>query len=254
MILDSFRLDGRHAVVVGAAGDLGFSIFEALLEAGASVVGVDIDTNIQSIADRFSNQGLDAHSLVVDITDREQIKKSVVDCNALLGHDIDILVNSAGIQRRSPSEIFSESDWDDVIKINLTAAFIYSQQAGLQMLKNGYGKIINIASMQSFLGGITIPAYAASKGGIAQLTKAMSNDWAAKGVNVNAIAPGYMNTRLNTALINDSVRNAEAISRIPKKRWGVGADLKGAAVFLASPASDYVCGSILPVDGGYLSR
>ena len=254
MILNDFKLNNKKALVVGGAGDLGFSILEALLEAGASAVVIDIDPRVQDICEKLKFQGHDINALVVDIGDRAKIKKSVKDAMALLNGSIDILVNSAGIQRRSPSEEFSEVDWDDVININLTSAFIYCQQVGRQMIDSGYGKIINIASMQSFLGGITIPAYAASKGGIAQLTKALSNDWSSKGLNVNAIAPGYMDTRLNVALINDPVRNAEALSRIPRKRWGVGSDLKGVAVFLASPASDYVCGAIIPVDGGYLAR
>ncbi len=254
LILDDFKLINRRAIVVGGAGDLGYSILEALLEAGASAVAIDIDPRVQIACEKLKLQGYQVDSLVVDISNRTKIKESVRDSAALLKGPIDILVNSAGIQRRSPSEEFSESDWDDVININLTAAFIYCQQVGRQMIDCGYGKIINIASMQSFLGGITIPAYAASKGGIAQLTKALSNDWASKGINVNAIAPGYMDTRLNVALINDPVRNAEALSRIPKKRWGRGGDLQGAAVFLASHASDYVCGTIIPVDGGYLAR
>lgn len=158
------------------------------------------------------------------------------------------------IKKRASSEIFKKSDWDDVISVNLTSVFCYCKAIGNLMINNGYGKIINIASMQSFLGGITIPAYAASKGGIAQLTKALSNDWAAKGLTVNAIAPGYMDTQLNTNLINDPKRNEEILSRIPKGRWGKPEDLVGCAIFLASEASDYVTGSIIPVDGGFLSR
>lgn len=167
---------------------------------------------------------------------------------------MDILLNTAGIQRRCTSEDFSEKDWDDVIAVNLSAMFFYCQLAAQNMIQHGKGKIINIASMQSFFGGITIPAYAASKGGVAQLTKALSNDWAGKGINVNAIAPGYMDTKLNTALINDPVRNDEVLSRIPLKRWGTGNDLKGIVVFLSSDASNYISGAIIPVDGGYLGR
>jgi 2-deoxy-D-gluconate 3-dehydrogenase len=254
MILDQFKLDGRHALVVGGAGDLGKAILQALVQAGAKAVVIDLSPQVHDIAAELKQQGHQVHALQVDITDRQAIKNSVQHANELLGDTIDILVNSAGIQRRTPSENFSEDDWDDVINVNLTAAFIYCQQVARPMIAKGYGKIINIASMQSFLGGITIPAYAASKGGIAQLTKALSNDWSAKGINVNAIAPGYIDTRLNVALINDPVRHAEALSRIPKKRWGVGDDLQGLAVFLASAASDYVCGSVIPVDGGYLAR
>lgn len=254
MILDSFKLNGRKALVIGGAGDLGFSATEALLEAGASVVVVDVTPELNDKIEQLRSRGFVVHALNADISDRNLIKKSVIDAQDLLDGSIDILINSAGIQRRAPSELFSESDWDDVININLTAAFIYCQQVGRLMIQAGHGKIINIASMQSFLGGITIPAYAASKGGIAQLTKALSNDWSSKGLNINAIAPGYMDTRLNIALLKDPKRNSEALSRIPKKRWGNGNDLKGAVVFLSSSASDYVCGTIIPVDGGYLAR
>lgn len=254
MILEQFNLSGRTAIVVGGAGDLGKSILTALLEAKARAVVIDISNEVFDVANTLKSDGFDVTPLKVDIANREAIKNSVLQAAKLLNGRIDILVNSAGIQRRAPSENFSESDWDDVIAINLTASFIYCQQVGRLMIENGYGKIINIASMQSFLGGITIPAYAASKGGVAQLTKALSNDWADKGINVNAIAPGYMDTRLNNALIANPVRNAETISRIPKRRWGDGEDLKGAAIFLSSAASDYVCGAIIPVDGGYLAR
>jgi 2-deoxy-D-gluconate 3-dehydrogenase len=253
-MLDIFSLNGKRALVVGGAGDLGSSIMEGLLEAGASVVAVDIDNNVTSIAQAFQQRGYSASSLQVDIRDRDAIKKSVSDAEALLDGSIDILVNAAGIQRRNPSELFSEKDWDDVISINLTATFIYCQQVALNMIPNGYGKIINVASIMSFFGGITIPAYAASKGGVAQLTKALSNDWASNGICVNAIAPGYIDTRLNTALINDSSRSSEVLLRTPMKRWGISSDLKGAAIFLCSPASDFISGVVLPVDGGYSAR
>ena len=147
-----------------------------------------------------------------------------------------------------------EEEWSKVIAINLDATFYYCKYAGNTMIENGGGKIINIASLMSFLGGITIPAYAASKGGVAQLTKALSNDWADKGICVNGIAPGYMDTQLNTALINDKKRTEEVFMRVPMKRWGNGEDIKGLTVFLASPASDYITGTIIPVDGGYLGR
>ena len=169
----------------------------------------------------------------------------------LLG-GIDILVNCAGIQKRHPSEEFPLSDWNKVIEINLTAVFHMCRLAGNEMLKKGKGKIINVASMLSFFGGYTVPAYAASKGGVAQLTKALSNEWAAKNINVNAIAPGYMATEMNTAIINDEKRNAAITARIPAKRWGTPEDVKGVVLFLASEASNYINGAIIPVDGGYL--
>ena len=167
---------------------------------------------------------------------------------------MDILVNAAGIQRRHPSEAFPEQEWDEVIAINLSATFFYCQLAARTMIPMGRGKIINVASIMSTCGGITIPAYVASKGGVGQLTKSLSNDWAGKGLHINAIAPGYMATKLNTALMNDPVRSSSLLERIPQKRWGTGQDVKGITVFLASSASDYVNGTIIPVDGGYLGR
>jgi len=250
---NSFSLTNKKAVIVGGTGDLGLGILHGFLDAGASVVCIDKDPRGKAKINNIQNNDA-AFFVEADITNENEILTSVEESNTLLDGKIDILVNSAGIQRRAPSEIFKKSDWDDVISVNLTSAFCYCKTVGNLMINNGYGKIINIASMQSFLGGITIPAYAASKGGIAQLTKALSNDWAAKGITVNAIAPGYMDTQMNTNLINDPKRNEEILSRIPKGRWGRPKDLAGCAVFLASEASDYVTGSIIPVDGGFLSR
>jgi 2-deoxy-D-gluconate 3-dehydrogenase len=253
-ILERFSLSGKTALVVGGAGDLGAAMVEALAEAGANTIVIDLSDKVFELAKRLKDRGLMVAALQVDVADRAQIRSSFQRSLELLGGKIDILVNSAGIQRRHRSEVFPESDWDAVIAVNLAATFFYCQLAANVMIPNGGGKIINIASMQSFFGGITIPAYAASKGGVSQLTKALSNDWAAKGICVNAIAPGYMDTQMNVALIADPVRNAEALSRIPMKRWGEGADLKGLVVFLASAASDYISGTVIPVDGGYLGR
>jgi len=253
-ILDQFSLKGQAAIVVGGAGDLGKSMVEAIVEAGAHVVVIDIDERLWNICASFTAEGYQVHPVMADISDREQVRSSFATALGLLNNRIDILINAAGIQRRYPSEDFPEKDWDDVIKINLDATFFFSQLALNKMIRAGYGKIINVASLISFFGGITIPAYAASKGGVAQLTKAFSNDCASKGVCVNAIAPGYMDTQLNVALIADSVRASEVINRIPKKRWGNGSDIKGITVFLASTASDYITGAIIPVDGGYLAR
>jgi 2-dehydro-3-deoxy-D-gluconate 5-dehydrogenase len=249
-----FDLSGKTALVVGGAGDLGAPMAEGLAEAGARVIIIDLDPRAVSLAEQMAAAGLPVRALLVDISDRAAIRNSYTAALEQLDGRLDILVNTAGIQRRHPSEVFPESDWDAVIAINLEATFFYCQLAGQTMIPQGGGKIINIASMQSFFGGLTIPAYAAAKGGVAQLTKALSNDWAAKGINVNAIAPGYMDTQLNTALINDPVRHAEVMARIPKKRWGKGADMKGTVVFLASAASDYISGAVIPVDGGYLGR
>ncbi|MEI7937315.1 MAG: SDR family NAD(P)-dependent oxidoreductase [Verrucomicrobiota bacterium] len=253
-MLEMFDLTGKNAVVVGGAGDLGVAMLEALVEAGSRAVVIDLSESVHDVAKSLSAKGFSVHPIQADISCRDQIRSSYAEALEFLGGRVDILLNSAGIQRRHPSEVFPEKDWDDVLAVNLSAIFFYCQLAAKTMIPQGRGKIINVASMQSFFGGITIPAYAASKGGVAQLTKALSNDWAAKGINVNGIAPGYMDTRLNTALINDPVRNAEALSRIPQKRWGTGKDMKGLAVFLASAASDYISGAIIPADGGYLGR
>lgn len=249
-----FDLTGQRAIVVGGAGDLGLAILEGLLEAGASAVAIDISPKVKTLSASLREKGYEVHGLEVDVTDRIAIKKSVSDSAQLLGGDIDILVNAAGIQRRAPSEDFSEQDWDDVLSVNLTSGFIYSQQVARGMIAKKRGKIIHVSSIMSHFGGITIPAYAASKGGLSQLTKALSNDWAAKGICVNAIAPGYIDTQLNTALISDEKRSTEVLLRTPVKRWGVPADMKGVVIFLASAASDYVTGTVIPVDGGYSAR
>lgn len=253
-ILEKFNLKGKKAIVVGGAGDLGIAMVEAIAQAGAQTVVIDYDERVFKICEDFKNNGLNVSPLKADVSKIEEIKSSYKTSLEILGGTVDILINSAGIQRRYSSEDFPEEEWSKVIAINLDATFYYCKYAGNTMLKNGGGKIINIASLMSFLGGITIPAYAASKGGVAQLTKALSNDWAAKGICVNGIAPGYMDTQLNTALINDKKRTEEVFIRVPMKRWGTGEDLKGLTVFLASSASDYVTGTIIPVDGGYLAR
>lgn len=253
-ILEKFSLKNKKAIVVGGAGDLGKAMVEALSQAGAKTVVIDLDERLFEICEEFKNAGLDVSPIKADVSKVSEIQESYKTALELLDGKLDILINSAGIQRRYPSEDFPDDEWNKVISINLDATFYYCKYAGNTMLENGGGKIINIASLMSFLGGITIPAYAASKGGVAQLTKALSNDWAAKGICVNAIAPGYMDTQLNTALINDKKRTEEVFLRVPMKRWGTGEDLKGLTVFLASSASDYVTGCVIPVDGGYLAR
>lgn len=185
--------------------------------------------------------------------DLEQVKAAVPAVVSQFGQ-IDILVNNAGIQRRSPSVDFPESDWDDVIQVNLKTVWILCQSAGRFMIPGGSGKIINTASLLSFQGGITVPAYAAAKGGVAQLTKALSNEWAKHNVNVNAIVPGYIATDMNTALMDDPVRSKQILDRIPAGRWGNPEDFKGTVVFLASDASNYIHGHLLAVDGGWLGR
>ena len=185
--------------------------------------------------------------------DRSDLPRAFDECVRLLG-GLDILVNNAGMQVRGKAEEIPLDGWDRLIELNVTAVFEMSQLAARQMLPQGYGKIINVASMLSFFGGLNCSPYAASKGAVAQLTKAFSNEWASKGINVNAIAPGYMNTALNTKLLNDPERYHEITLRIPAVRWGEADDLKGTVVYLASHAADYVTGAVIPIDGGYLSR
>lgn len=252
--MNYFNLDGKKAIVTGGSSGLGRGMAEGLAEAGAEVVIVGVSDKAYGTAEELNKLGYKVHAIKGDIGKRENLKELFNSCLDKLGGDLDIIVNNAGIQRRNKCEEFSLEDWDEVVSVNLTATFQLCQMAGIKMLEKGSGKIINVASMLSFFGGYTVPAYAASKGGVAQLTKALANEWASKGINVNAIAPGYMDTSMNTKLINDEVRNNEILSRIPAARWGTPEDLKGITIFLASYASDYLNGTVIPVDGGYLGR
>ena len=252
--MDLFDIRGRKAIVTGGTRGLGLGMAEALLAAGAEVVIFGTSDKVHAIAGEYGAKGLACHGLVSDLADARKREASFAEAVTLLGGRIDILVNSAGVQRRHKSEEFPLDDWSAVIEVNLTAVFALCQMAGRVMLEQGRGKIVNIASLLSFFGGFTVPAYAASKGGIAQLTKALANEWAGRGININALAPGYMATEMNAALIADAGRNAEISARIPAHRWGTAEDMKGPLLFLASAASDYVNGTIIPVDGGYLGR
>jgi 2-deoxy-D-gluconate 3-dehydrogenase len=254
MSLEAFQLNGKNALVTGSNKGLGAAIAISLAEAGANVGCHGRDPNPGSACDEIRALGRKTFYFKGDVRDAgvcsALIEKTIAEFGA-----IDILVNNAGIIRRAPAAEFSAEYWDEVIAVNLSAVFRLSQLAGQQMLKLGNpGKIVNIASLLSFQGGILVPAYAAAKGGVAQLTKALSNEWAAKRINVNAIAPGYMATDNTAALRSDPVRNRQILERIPAGRWGVPDDLRGAAVFLCSPASDYVHGHVLVVDGGWLAR
>jgi len=251
--MEMFNLQGKKAIVTGGNKGLGLKITEALLEQGAAVAILASSESTLEVADSFTAAGFRAYGVRCDLGDGDSIEQSFRSAVSLLG-GIDILVNNAGVQKRHPCEDFPFKDWQTVIDINLNAVFILSQLAGREMLEQHFGRIINIASMLSFFGGITVPAYAASKGAVAQLTKALSNEWSSKGITVNAIAPGYMDTEMNERLIADEVRNAEITSRIPMHRWGTPDDMKGIVVFLASNASSYITGAIIPVDGGYLAR
>ena len=252
--MDYFKIEGKRAIVTGGSRGLGRAMAEALMNAGVEVVLFATSEKINDIVDEYKDKGFKCHGIIVDIGKDNERKSAFQDALKLLGNRIDILVNAAGVQRRHKSEEFPLDDWNDVINVNLTAVFSLCQMAAKEMIKRKHGKIINIASMLSFFGGYTVPAYAASKGGVAQLTKAFSNEWARHGININAIAPGYMATDMNTALINDTVRNKEILSRIPANRWGTPEDMAGVVLFLSSPASDYLNGAIIPVDGGYLGR
>jgi 2-deoxy-D-gluconate 3-dehydrogenase len=253
MILDAFRLEGKAALVTGASAGLGAAVATALAEAGADVACHGNSRSPAATCEAVGRAGRRALAVVGDLSDKDAPRRLVEQTLNEFGQ-LDILVNNAGIIRRSPSVEYSEEDWAAVIEVNLNAVFRLSQLAGRHMVERGSGKIVNVASLLSFQGGLTVPAYAASKGGVAQLTKALANEWASKGVNVNAIAPGYMRTDNTAALQKDETRNRQILERIPAGRWGVPKDLAGAAVFLASPASDYVNGHVLVVDGGWLGR
>lgn len=254
--MNLFDVSGKKVIFTGATGGLGQSMAEGLLEAGAEVVLVGASGRCRTLAEEYRARGWKAHGLPCDLASTEEIRDCFGKALDLLGDEIDVLVNAAGIQRRAPSEDFPLEDWQAVIDVNLTAPFLLSRLAGKQMIRQGRGgRIINIASMCSYFGGSTIPAYSASKGGIAQLTKAMCNDWAKYGITVNAIAPGYMDTPMNAALTDPrNPRFKEISDRIPAGRWGTGEDMKGLTIFLASGASDYINGAVIPCDGGYLVK
>lgn len=253
MAADRFRLDGKTALVTGAAGGLGAAIAIAFAEAGASVACHGNRRPAGDTARQIRELGHPAQSFAADLSHPDGADRLFADVSAAMGAP-HILVNNAGTIHRAAAEDHSMDAWSQVLQVNLTSAFRLCQLAGRAMLDRQSGKIINIASMMSFQGGIRIAAYVASKGGIAQMTKALANEWAGRNVQVNAIAPGYFRTENTTALQQDETRNRQILERIPAGRWGEPSDLTGAAVFLASSASDYVTGAVLPVDGGWLSR
>jgi 2-dehydro-3-deoxy-D-gluconate 5-dehydrogenase len=250
--MNPFDLSGRVAVVTGANTGIGQGIALALAGAGADVALVG-RTPATETADKVHALGRRAEIISADLSTIEPVDRVVDETVDKLGR-IDILVNNAGIIRRADAVEFTEEDWDAVVDTNLKSVFFLCQAAAKRMIPQGSGKIINIASMLTFQGGIRVPSYTASKSGIGGLTKLLANEWAAKGINVNAIAPGYIATNNTAALQADETRNRQIMERIPAARWGDPADLGGAAVFLASAASDYVQGHILAVDGGWLAR
>ena len=249
-----FSLQGKTALVTGCSRGIGRSMAVALAEAGADIIGVsssltsgsEVEKEVLAMGRRFAAYG-------VDLTDRAAVYALIAGVRAS-GGSVDILVNNAGMILRQPAEEHSDEYWDRVLSINLDAAFILAREFGKEMLSRGSGKIIFTCSLLSFQGGINVPGYAASKGALASLVKALANEWAARGVNVNGIAPGYIRTDNTEALRNDPVRSEAILARIPAGRWGEPDDFRGPVVFLASGASDYVHGTILTVDGGWMGR
>ncbi|MGA2807849.1 MAG: 2-dehydro-3-deoxy-D-gluconate 5-dehydrogenase KduD [Terracidiphilus sp.] len=252
-ILDRFRLDGKTALVTGSASGLGAAIAFALAEAGATIACHGNRRPAEETCARIHALGRESKSFSADLSNPDGADRLFDAVTASMGAP-HILVNNAGTIFREAAEDYSADAWMQVLQVNLNSVFRLCQLAGQQMLKHNQGKIINIASLLSFQGGIRVPAYAASKGGVAQLTKALANEWAGRNVQVNAIAPGYFATANTSALRKDETRNSQILERIPAGRWGDPEDLAGAAVFLASPASDYVNGEILVVDGGWMAR
>jgi len=254
MSLEAFQLNGKNALVTGSHKGLGAAIAVALARAGANVGCHGRDPNPGSACDEIRAAGRKTFYFSADLADSKSYSGLIEKTLSEFG-SIDILVNNAGTIRRAPAAEYPAEFWDELIAVHLTAAFRLSQLAARHMLELGAGgKILNIASLLSFQGGILVPAYAAAKGGVAQLTKALANEWASKGINVNAIAPGYMATDNTSALRNDPVRSKQILDRIPAARWGEPGDIAGAAIFLCSSASDYVHGHVLVVDGGWLAR
>lgn len=253
-ILDLFKLDGQTALVTGCRRGIGRGFAQALAEAGADIVGVSASLEADSAVGKdIAARGKCFKGYACDFGDRAALHAFVEQVNAEVG-PIDILINNAGTIRRAPADEHADEDWDHVIEVNLNAQFVLAREFGKQMLSRGRGKIVFTASVLTFQGGITVPGYAAAKGGIGQLTMALANEWAGRGVNVNAIAPGYIATDNNQALRDDPVRNEQLLVRIPAGRWGAPDDLKGAVVWLSSPAADYVHGAIVVVDGGWMGR
>ncbi|HEX4320009.1 MAG TPA: SDR family oxidoreductase [Acidobacteriaceae bacterium] len=252
-ILDRFRLDRKLALVTGAADGLGAAIAVALAEAGASVACHGNRRPANGTAERIAASGREAKSFSADLSLPDGADRLYDSVANAMGHP-EILINNAGMIYRDAAENYDLQSWMMVLQVNLNSVFRLSQLAGKQMLEQQSGKIVNIASLLSFQGGMRVPAYAASKGGVAQLTKALANEWAGRNVQVNAIAPGYFRTENTSALQRDETRNRQILERIPSGRWGEPEDIAGAAVFLSSQASNYITGEVLVVDGGWMSR
>ena len=247
-----FDLTGKTAIVTGASTGLGKGMTLGLASAGADILLVDHVSSEETLKE-VNAIGRKAEQLVINLMNDGAVQKTVDKALDAFGK-VDILINNAGIIRRTPAIDFSEKDWDEVMNLNSRVVFFLSQAVAKDMMKRKYGKIISVASLLSFQGGITVPSYSASKGAVAQVTKALANEWAKFGLNINAIAPGYFATNNTKALREDPVRSKAILDRIPAERWGTPTDLQGAAIYLASKASDYVNGHVLVVDGGWMAR
>lgn len=247
-----FDLTGKNAIVTGASRGIGKSLAMSLANAGANIIIIDVARDEQTEL-AIKQYNVSCETITFDLANFDKYENLISDIIKKYQH-IDILINNAGIQRRHPSVDFPKNDWDLVININMNAVFFICQQVGKHMIEQGYGKIVNIASLLAFQGGYTIPAYTAAKSAVAGFSKSLSNEWASKGITINCIAPGYIATEMNTALMNDETRNRQILERIPAGRWGNPEDLGGTAVFLSSSASDYINGFTIAVDGGWLGR
>ena len=254
MVHQVFDISKKRAFVTGSGSGIGLGIAEGFLEAGATVVLHSRTATALEEAERLRQKGYAVEAVTGDLGDAAEAEAIFQKALDLLDGQMDILVNCAGAQHRAAAVEFPLDQFDQVLSVNLRTVFLLSQLAARNMIPRGDGKIINIASMQSFFGIPGTPAYAASKGGIAQLTKALGNEWISKGINVNALAPGWIRTKMATAVLADQKRMSEIMPRIPAGRWGDPRDFRGPAIFLASAASDYLSGVILPVDGGYSTR
>lgn len=251
--MNLFDVQGRKAIITGAVGGIGKALTKGMLEAGIEVVMLDYSPHLADAAKELSVCGK-VHALECNLTDRKKREKVFDEAVSLLGGTLDILVNSAGVQKRGLIAEYTDEDWDFVMEVNINAVFAMTRCAGKYMIPQQSGKIINMASMNSYFGGTNVPPYASSKGAVVQFTKATANEWSKYGINVNALAPGFIETPMTADMKENQEVYEYKRDRIPKGRWGKPEDLVGTLLYLCSPASDYVCGVTIPVDGGYLCK
>ncbi len=252
--MKKFDLTGKKAIVTGGSRGLGLGLVTGLCKAGAEVAIVDIADDIDDVTGALKRQGYKVHAIQGNLLDRQDLNRTFLAAMEALNGKLNILVNNVGMHDRKSCLDLPLDSWDRVLELNVTVAFQLAKLAGPLMIAQGQGKIISTGSMLSFLVGFNATAYAVSKAGIAQLTKSLSNEWAGHGIQVNAIAPGYMNTQMNDDLKQDAIRYPQVTARIPAGRWGTPEDLEGIIIFLASEASDYITGAVIPIDGGFLAR